>query len=232
MRTYVLTHLSDAVLLRDLDALVAHERTATAAVLAHIAEVDARRLYLPAGYPSLHAYSVGKLNFSEDAAYKRQQAARAAREFPALFVAVAEGRLHLAAVCLLAPYLTQENAGELIAAATHKTKSDVEHLLARRFPRTESLALAAAIAASPGEALAPGQGGSEMSEPAGAITDPFAPRQIEASVPRPRIAPLSAESYALQFTIGKETHDKLRHVQALLSHQLPSGDIAQVIDRA
>ena len=39
MRTYSLDHLSDAALLRDLSALVARERTALAAVLAHIAEV-------------------------------------------------------------------------------------------------------------------------------------------------------------------------------------------------
>jgi hypothetical protein len=30
----------------------------------------------------------------------------------------------------------------------------------------------------------------------------------------------------------KSTHDKLRHAQALLSHAVPSGDVAQVLDRA
>jgi 5-methylcytosine-specific restriction endonuclease McrA len=46
------------------------------------------------------------------------------------------------------------------------------------------------------------------------------------------VRPLAPERFAIHFTIGKETHDKLRHVQALLSHRLPSGDIAQVFDRA
>ncbi len=45
MNRYSLTHLSDQTLLRDLVAALAHERTATAIVLAHIAEVEARRLY-------------------------------------------------------------------------------------------------------------------------------------------------------------------------------------------
>ncbi len=45
VNSYSLTHLSDQTLLRDLVAYLAHERTATAIVLAHIAEVDARRLY-------------------------------------------------------------------------------------------------------------------------------------------------------------------------------------------
>src|SRR5512143_4345271 len=102
----MLSQLSDAVLLRDLTALVARDRLTTARILAHIAEVDARRLYAPAGYPSMFAFCVEELRLSEDAAYKRIRAARVARQFPALFEAVAEGRLHLTVVCLLAPHLT------------------------------------------------------------------------------------------------------------------------------
>src|SRR6266545_7285934 len=48
MRQYTLTHLSDTALLRDLAALVARDRLTIAALLAHLAEVDARRLYVPA----------------------------------------------------------------------------------------------------------------------------------------------------------------------------------------
>src|SRR6266487_3626377 len=101
MGTFSLVHLCDRDLLRDLAALVARERTATAALLAHIAEVDARRLYLPAGHPSMFHYCVHELHLSEDAAFKRIRAARAARQFPALFPALAEGRLHLSGVALL-----------------------------------------------------------------------------------------------------------------------------------
>ncbi len=235
MRAYVLTHLGDAVLVRDLNSLVARERGDTAAVLAHIAEVDARRLYLPAGCPSMRAYCVAELHFSEDAAYKRIQAARAARQFPTLFTALAEGRLHLTGLGLLAPHLTPENVAELLAAAMHKTKSDIEQLLARRFPRTELLPLVQVIPASPslrGEPLVPAHAEADEAGRVREITGQLAPAQVGAPVPRPRVAPLSAESFALQFTIGKGTHDKLRHIQALLSHRIPSGDIAQVVDRA
>src|SRR5262245_6582671 len=71
MATYSLTHLSDGALLRDMAALVAQDRTTTAALLAHLAEVDARKLYLPAAYPSMFAYCVGELRLSEEAAFKR-----------------------------------------------------------------------------------------------------------------------------------------------------------------
>src|SRR6267154_6459686 len=113
MRAYSLSHLTDAELLRGLTSLVAQDRTTSASLLAHIAEFDTRRLYLPAAYPSTYAYCVHELHLSEDAAYKRIQAARVAREFPAIFEAVADGRLHLSAMVLLTPYLTPENAGDL-----------------------------------------------------------------------------------------------------------------------
>ena len=103
MNSYSLTHLADRVLLRDLATLVARDRTTTAALLAHIGEVDARRLYLPAAHPSMYSYCVHELGLSEDSAYKRIQAARTARQFPSVFELLADGRLHLGAVCLLAP---------------------------------------------------------------------------------------------------------------------------------
>src|SRR5688572_15741630 len=101
MQSYRLEHLDNETLRGDLHHQVAEERPHTAVVIAHIAEFDARRLYLAEAYPSMFAYCVGELRFSEDAAYKRIQAGRAARRFPRLFVDVAEGRLHLSAVCLL-----------------------------------------------------------------------------------------------------------------------------------
>ncbi len=135
MHRYALSHLPDDSLLRSLAALVARDRSLTADLLAHIAEVDARKLYLPAAYPSMFAYCVGELRLSEDAAGRRIQAARAARRFPEIFEAVADGRLHLTAVGLIAPHLTPGNVGELISLATGRKKSELEERLADRFPR-------------------------------------------------------------------------------------------------
>jgi hypothetical protein len=120
MSAYSLDHLSDEAVLHDLDSAAARERTSTAWVLAHIGEADARRLYLPAGFSSMHAYCVERLHFCEHAAYKRIQAAGhppqvgPARRFPVIFAAVAAGRLHLTGVVLLAPHLAPENADALI----------------------------------------------------------------------------------------------------------------------
>src|SRR5262245_49627618 len=137
MRNYALNHLGDAELLRDLAELVARDRATTAALLAHLAEVDARRLYRPAGYPSMFDYCVRELRLSEDAGYKRIQVARAARRIPDLYAAIAAGRLHLSGAVLLAPHLTPENASDLLAAAATKSKAEIEALVAERFPRPD-----------------------------------------------------------------------------------------------
>ena len=43
---------------------------------------------------------------------------------------------------------------------------------------------------------------------------------------------MSADRFALQLTVNRCTYDKLRYAQELLSHQLPSGDLVEVFDRA
>ena len=242
---YLLSHLSDAVLLRNTSELVARDRVTTAELLAHIAEVDARKLYLPAAYPSMFAWCVGELRLSEDAAYKRIQAARIARLCPAILSAVADGRLHLTGVGMLAPYLTTENADGLLRAAAYKSKAEIELLLAERFPRSEMLPLVEVIpsgGANRGFELAPGQvagiarEGFELAPApvAGIAWEGFelAPAQVGNAALRSKVAPIASQRFALHLSVGQSAHDKLRHAQALLSHQIPSGDLAEVFERA
>ena len=221
MNLYTLSHLSDHTLLHDLAALVTCDRATTAKLLAHLAEVDARKLYLPAAYASMYAYCLGELHMSEETACRRIRAARAARDFPAIFAAVADGRLHLSAVVLLAPYLTVENAAELLEAATHNSKSEIERLLANRFPRPDVPTRLEAIS-STGSSM-------ELPSPVTVESEQLAPGPV-AAAERPRVAPLAPERFALQVTIDRATHDKLRHAQALLSHQVPAGDVAKVLE--
>src|SRR5262245_59130830 len=105
MSSHSLSHLSDTTVRNRLTALVAADRTATAEILTHLAEYDARRLYAEDGYSSTFVYCVRRLRFSEDMAFKRIRAARVARRFPIVLEAVADGRLHLTAVVLLKPHL-------------------------------------------------------------------------------------------------------------------------------
>jgi hypothetical protein len=93
-------------------------------------ELDARRLYLGEGCSSLFGYCTQVLHLTEHAAYGRIEAARAARKFPVILLRLHDGTLSLTAVSLLAPHLTDENHVQVLDAARHKTKRDVEQLVA------------------------------------------------------------------------------------------------------
>src|SRR2546428_4680006 len=132
-----------------------------ASVIAHLAELDARRLYLGAGFSSLFPYCCDVLPLSEPAAYNRIEAARAARRFPVILPMLGEGSLSLATARLLAFHLTAENHQELLAAATGKTKRQVEELLVRYSPRPDvgssirKLSAVKALPAAPAAKTAP-----------------------------------------------------------------------------
>jgi 5-methylcytosine-specific restriction endonuclease McrA len=239
MRTYDLVHLSNDALLRDLTTLVARDRVLTAVLLAHLAEVDERRLYVPAGFPSMHAYCVGELHFSDDAAYNRITAARAARRFPALFDAVADGRLHVTGVRLIAPALNSENVAELMALAAHRSKPEIERLLARRFgrpePPTATIVRAPEFQAPRVSGLTPGPLPAALDFPPELVPERVAPASKDPNelVPeRVEVAAAIEEHFRLHVTIDRKTHDKLRYVQELLGHAIPSGDVALILDRA
>src|ERR1044072_7966731 len=135
MNSYSLSHVSNDALLRDLATSVKQDRATTATMLAQIAEVDERKLFAGAGYESMFLYCVRELHMSEDTAFRRIRVARTARQFPAIFSLLADGRLNLTSVLLLTPHLTAETVDELLAAATHKTKPDTERLLDESLPR-------------------------------------------------------------------------------------------------
>lgn len=152
-----LFRLADHELLRELDALCKQDHETTAALLAHMGEADARKLFAPAGYSSMFRWCVHHLHMSEHTAFKRIRVARAARRVPAIFDAVANGRVHLAGLVELVPHMTSFNAEELIAAATHKTRWQVLELVRSRFgARAEVAPVESVHSHEWSEQLAPG----------------------------------------------------------------------------
>jgi hypothetical protein len=230
MRADRLERLSDAALVHELRVLVAQERTSTAALVVRIAEFDTRRLYLPAGFASTFDYCVHELGLSEDAAYKRIRAARAGRACPGIYEALASGRVHLSAVVRLAPHLTPENAGELLEGATGRSMAEIEEWLAGRFPRTELLPLVEALPARPEfRQLASGPVEDRPRNAGGSVE--LASRPVHAT-PTASVNPQADKRFALHVTIDQATRERLQRAQELLSHRIPSGDVAQVLGLA
>jgi HNH endonuclease len=234
--------LDDHALTVELTRLAGCEREATAALVAHLAEFDARRLYEGEGFSSLFMYCTTVLRLSEDAAYNRIQAALVARRFPSILERLGAGRLSVTTVRLLTPHLTAENHERLLTAADGKGKRDVQHLLATWFPqpdvaptvrRVPMRAAPLSFAAGAPETVPAGR--LPAAAPVAIAAAPPEPLAAPSPVPAarpPLVRPLAAERYEIRFTASAEILEKLRAAQDLLGHAVPSGDLAQVFDRA
>jgi hypothetical protein len=121
--------LTDEQLLAETHRFARDERVATAGLVRHLAEMDARRLFLREGCASLFTWCTEVLHLSEAAAYNRIEVARIGRRFPAVFAALDEGSVTLTAVKVLGPYLTEENHTDLLAGARHRSRREIERLL-------------------------------------------------------------------------------------------------------
>ena len=201
----------------------------SARLIALLAQLDERRLYLGEGCSSLFTYCTQVLHLSEHAAYGRIEAARAARRFPLILDLLTDGSVTLTTITLLSAHLTPDNHVDLLNEARHKSKRDVEHLVARLRPQA---AVPAEVRKLPGPKAVPDSLSARRQASLSAESIPVA---VTAPPPPPRpaiVAPLDPERYKVQFTVSHETHDKLRRAQDLLRHSIPNGDPAAIFDRA
>ena len=226
-----LDHVSDADLLARVRRAVAGERQATAHLIALLIELDARRLYLGQGCSSMFSYCTQVLHLTEHAAYGRIEAARVARKFPVILTRLHDGTLSLTAVGLLAPHLTDENHVQVLDAAQHKTKRDVEQLVAALSPKPDVAPALRKLPVVTPSAVPVTPPGTAAALPLPAAHDDSAPPVV--SLPR-RVAvtPLAPERFKLQLTLSRTTHDKLRRIQDLLRHSVPDGDLETIVDKA
>jgi len=114
--------LSDDELLCQLAEVLVQSRRVDSVVVAHIAEVDRRRLYAREASPSMIQYCMDVLHLSEGAAFRRITAARQSSEFPVLLEMLEDGRIHLCGIAVLSKLLTPANYEDVLARATHKSK--------------------------------------------------------------------------------------------------------------
>ena len=230
-----LTCLSDDELVSRLNALIGRERHVTAQIVAHLAELDTRDLFLREGYGSLFVYCRDALGLSEGEAYNRIEVARAARRFPVILDMLAEGSINLTAVRLLAPHLSPSNHREVLESARGKKKPEVEAIVARLSPRPDAptsirrlptgaeCVLFAAPAPTSAAPAAPARSPEAATSGPPAHPLPVGPRAV---------VPLSPDRYRLQLTISGDTLEKLRLAKDMLAHAIPSGDDAAILDRA
>jgi len=215
--------LSDHDLLARIGVLAGKEREATVELVAHLAELDTRpALFVAQGHGSLFTYCTEVLRLSEDATCNRIQAARACRDFPVILDLLASGAMSLTSVRILRPHLTPENHEAVLARAGGRSRREIEALVAELAPRPDvPSSIRKLPTATPAPTLMPAATPLAISSPPPLLT-----------TRRPIIETTSPERYRVQFTIGKESHDKLRRLQALLRREIPDGDPGAIVDRA
>ena len=162
---------------------------------------------------------------SEHAAYGRIEAARAARRFPVILKRLAEGTINLTAIGLMAPHLTPANHLELLDAARHKSKRDIEELVARLRPRPDVPAAVRRLPQRAAEKSWSEQATLNACQPDAAL--PAAAQPKGAVKPAAKIEPLAPERYKIQLTVSRETYEQLRRAQDLMRHTIPDGDPAR-----
>src|SRR5437667_4593866 len=225
--------LSDRDLIARLYALAGRERQASVELVAHLAVLDARpAVYAGLGYGSLFSYCTQSLRLSEAAACNRIEAARACRRFPVILDLLASGEMTLTSVRLLARHLTPENHEAVLARASRRSRQEIEALLAELAPRPDVPTQVRKLPTltTPASSAAPAQAtigaASEQTRAVAPTSAAFIPTS------RPVVQATAPERYRVQFTIGPETHDKLRRLQGLLRREIPDGDPGAIFDRA
>ena len=230
--------LSDRELLTETRRIADHERHTTASLVSLLAEVDVRRLYLAEGYSSMFTFCTAALRLSESAAYARITAARAARRFPAILELLHDGAISLTTVSLLAPHLEDDNHGRILDAARHRSKREVERLVAglqsqpdipssiRALPMSAVKVEPHAVFELPMDETSP-----STAEVLSLAAAPAAPLVVSATRPS-LVAPVAPKRYLVRMTVSDETHRKLERARDLLRRQIPDGDPAGVFDLA
>ena len=219
--------LSDDEVLRRLSALLKAARRVEAVLVAHIGEVDARKLYAREASPSMFSYCIDRLHLSDHEAYLRITVARTSRQYPIALTMLAEGRVHLTAIAKLAPHLTADNAVTLLDRATGLSKVEIEQLVASLAPASD---------VSSGIRRLPQRPAPSVVEPTRsigpAISAPSAAAVLRSSPAVLPPQPLAPDRFRIQFTADASFCGKLDRLKDLLRAAIPEGDIAVIIERA
>ena len=229
-RTYfeTLEGLSTEELDQSAEKLVRAESRNTALVIAHLAEMSRRKGTLERGYKNVFDYAVRRLNLSEGSVALRLQVANVSRRVPQLLAALAENRMSLTVAGLLAPHLTEENVGKLIAECSGMSKREAEEHLVALQPKP---VFTPSIRKNPSPPL-------ELQEVR--VSPPGAPPVPESREPRPSstpsfrsiLQPASPTSYNFRFSAGREFKDKFERLAEVLGIENPLQHMAEILEQA
>ena len=228
--------LSDRELLRRTSTLVRHERHLQGAVIDHLAEIDARRLYLQRGCSSLFDYAVRELGYSDAAAGRRIGAVRLCADQPEVRERLRDGSLTLSAAAELQWAFDRQRRRGSICGTAVPAGSAPSGSAAPDGP--------AADATPPGTSAPPASpplvldaaGRQRLVEDAAGKSARQVRRMLgdldpELATPADRVRALGAGRYELKALIDADCHQGLEQLRGLLSHVDPRMTIGQLVGR-
>ncbi|HVO32164.1 MAG TPA: HNH endonuclease signature motif containing protein [bacterium] len=234
---------------RRLHDLLNQGRRLDVEVLLHLAEIERRRGWSEYGFAGLWDYCRRELGLLECATYRRVHATRILMRFPDVAGPLRDGRLSLSTIVELRDVLTPENAQELVARASGKSRREVEVMVAQlRAPIPVPAATIRKVAVA-GEPVArtvreevsdvPGlptaaEGnaslrlqGEHLESMQSAPPEPAAP--FVPVPPRPEVEPIARNQYRVRMVVSQEFVDLLERAKTILSHVVPDGELTDVL---
>jgi len=162
------------------------ENEAIADMVLHLSEMDKRQFFRELGYSSLFSYCTEGLKYSEGAAYRRIQAARALNDHPEIYNKLKLGLLSLCTVAEVSRVRDESKKANLISKAEGKSKREVEKLVSPLLPPVKSKKSSIRVV--------------QRKVPAPIFESSTSTRETE-------------ESYALSVQLDKETYELLNRVK-------------------
>ena len=205
--------LSDRELLAQTSNLARVERHLQGAIIDHLAEIEARSLFLRRGYSSLFEYAVRELGYSDAAAGRRIAAMRLCADNPHTRERLRDGSLSLSA------------AAELQWAFDRQ----------RRRPQAATTPAVAALPTEPPLVL-DAVGRQKLVEQAAGkstrqVKQMLADLDPDLAAPADRVRPLGNGRYELKALIDAECQRGLEQLTGLLSHVDPRMTMGQLVAR-
>ena len=240
--------LSDRALLRQTSALVRHERHLQGTIIDHLAEIEARRLFLRRGCSSLFDYAVRELGYSDAAAGRRLGAVRLCADQPGARERLRDGSLTLSAAAELQwAFDRQRRRGSIsgtasIAPADSGPASGEVGSAPAEAARADDPAADAAPVAPPSHSkpapplVLDAAGRRKLVEEASGKSARQVRRMLadlnpELAPPADRVRPLGDGRYELKAVIDADCQEGLEHLRGLLSHVDPRMTVGQLVGR-
>ena len=237
--------LSDRELLRETSNLVRHERHLQGAIIDHLAEIEARGLYLQRGFSSLFDYAVRELGYSDAAAARRIGVMRLCADQPHAREGLRDGSLTLSAAAELQwAFDRQRRRGSISGTAaiapagSAAAGTPAAGTPAQNDPAADS---APAVPLLPAEPVPPplvldAVGRRQLVEEAAGKSARQVRRMLadldpELAPPADRVRPLGDGRYELKATIDAECQQGLEQLRGLLSHVDPRMTLGQLVGR-